>query len=196
MKAQEFKRLTGYTMKEWSDLTERSYYNVTDEIYRGYCNLVKHGAGRSHPLWDTWSSMKTRCYNPNSKSYSRYGQRGIRMCAEWFYSFDEFIKDMYSTYDPTLTLDRIDNEGDYTPTNCRWASIITQTLNSSTVKGCPGVHFCTTTQRWIFRLRKEGKLVYTKTYTSRLEAEEHALNTYSKEGMLEHYNKTYEVLYE
>jgi hypothetical protein len=81
------------------------------------------------PEKEAWRNMHMRCYNPRAVNYPLYGGRGISVCAEWF-SFDQFLADM-GPRPAGLTLDRIDSNGDYTPTNCRWASRITQQRNTS-----------------------------------------------------------------
>jgi len=69
----------------------------------------------------SWSSMKERCNNPNTKCFSRYGGRGIKVCNSWN-SFHNFWKDMEEGYVDTLKLDRIDNEKGYSKKNCRWVT--------------------------------------------------------------------------
>ena len=80
-----------------------------------------------------WSGIKTRCYNPNSSSYHNYGARGIKMCDEWRTNFRSFQKWAYENgYSPgtDLSLDRIDNDGDYCPENCRFTNKIVQSNNT------------------------------------------------------------------
>lgn len=89
----------------------------------------KHG-NRNSRLYNIWNNMKMRCSNINSINYKNYGERGIKVCDEWFDSFENFYKwAMNSGYDNTLTLDRIDNDDDYKPNNCRWADYTQQERN-------------------------------------------------------------------
>lgn len=86
---------------------------------------IKHGMTRingvSTPTYVSWQRMKNRCLNPAAIDYPRYGGRGIVICDRWLHSFENFLADMGLRPDG-LQLDRIDNEGNYEPTNCRWIS--------------------------------------------------------------------------
>ena len=89
-------------------------------------NTLKHGM-EGTPTYSSWSSMKSRCNNSNDANYPRYGGRGITVCAEWC-DFIGFFKDMGVKPD-NRTLDRIDVNGNYEPSNCRWATPKTQSRN-------------------------------------------------------------------
>jgi hypothetical protein len=83
--------------------------------------------GLSSPTYKSWQGMHQRCSNPNDDKWKYYGERGIQVCERW-QSFENFLADM-GERPPDRTLDRIDNEGDYEPDNCRWADAVTQSRN-------------------------------------------------------------------
>lgn len=90
---------------------------------------VRNGKSIRPTFYRTWDSMKSRCYNPKSQRYHTHGGRGIRVCDEWL-EYAEFRKWAISSgYRAGLQIDRIDNDGDYTPDNCRWATLQQQLQN-------------------------------------------------------------------
>lgn len=76
-----------------------------------------------------WGAMIQRCTNPKNPVFMNYGGRGIRVCDRWRSSFDDFVNDMGPRPTPAHSLDRVNNDGDYEPANCRWADSQTQRLN-------------------------------------------------------------------
>ena len=94
---------------------------------------VKTHGMRNTATYSSWTSMKDRCTNPESKDFARYGGKGIAVCDQWLNSFEQFYKDMGEKPNGT-SIDRINNEQGYSPENCRWATHSQQQLNKT--KSC------------------------------------------------------------
>lgn len=112
-----YTKVTTSNLRSGCILSCRCYSKeLTKEIH------TTHG-GRKTKLFGVWSVMRQRCNNANSKSYHNYGLRGIKVCDEWQNDFSAFQKwALYNGYEEGLTIDRINNDGNYEPSNCRWVS--------------------------------------------------------------------------
>lgn len=114
--------------------------NAYDSINAKYCSIecarpasknAKHKLSMT-PEWLAWRDMRYRCQRPTHRDYPRYGARGISVCDRW-QVFGDFFADMGLKPDPTYSIERIDNDGNYEPTNCKWG---TKTEQSRNRRGC------------------------------------------------------------
>lgn len=99
---------------------------------------TKHGAAGSGENrtseYKTWAGIKNRCSNSNDKSFKNYGGRGIKVCDRWLESFENFLADMGPKPSPAHSIDRIDVDGNYEPSNCRWATRAEQSRNKRNLR--------------------------------------------------------------
>ena len=114
------------------------------------------------PEYETWCRIKRRCKDIKYHSYSYYGGRGIKVCEQWISSFETFFKNMGQRPSPKHSIERIDNNGNYEPSNCTWATIFEQTRNRRKNKlfTLNGKTLCQTD--WSYLLGGNKSLVYDR----------------------------------
>lgn len=96
-------------------------------------HVTTHGQSRTTE-YKSWLNMKRRCYEVTNNRYHRYGGRGIKVCEEWRNSFENLIADMGQKPTPKHQLERVDNDGDYCKSNCKWIPNNEQWKNKSTTR--------------------------------------------------------------
>lgn len=124
--------LTGSLLCESSGELEGAAFAMRDSLGRFVPGFTHEPYNKSHgmtktPTYKTWISMKARCFNPQDTGYHRYGARGITVCERWLV-FEHFLADM-GERPSGLTIDRISNDGNYEPDNCRWTTMKVQSNN-------------------------------------------------------------------
>jgi len=141
----------------------------------------KHGyamRNNHHPLYDIWLHMKQRCYDKNSTRYDYWGGKGITVCDEWRTTPKPFIEwALGNGWRKGLHLDRINNEGDYEPSNCRFVTNRENSLNkrfltSRNKSGYRGVSWYKPTKKWVSQIQINGKGKTIGYFNSREEAAE------------------------
>lgn len=146
-----------------------------------------------HRLYSTWNSMKQRCSNPNLRGFQNYGGRGITVDPRWL-NFQNFIEDMWPSFQEGLSLDRIDNDRGYSKDNCRWTDRVTQRHNSRPRTNMIRLEaFGTdlTLQEWASALEINIMTLYNRVY--RKWAAEKILTTPSKRTHLEFCHCTHSI---
>lgn len=131
----------------------------------------KHGHTSNYsrsPEYRSWRSMITRCEVPNLNCFENYGGRGIKVCDRWRHSFENFLEDMGKRPSLSYTLDRIDVNGNYEPSNCRWADNYQQAINKRLPKnnktGVKGVYWSKRNQKFKAQISYKGTQVYLGTF--------------------------------
>lgn len=133
---------------------------------------TKHGKTGTR-TYGIWKDMRRRCLSPTRPRFKDYGARGIKICQRWLDSYDNFLEDMGEA-PQNYTLERIDNDGDYSPNNCKWATYLEQCHNQRARKtntsGYRGVYKATNGKRWIACINHLGKTLLQKSYKTLEEA--------------------------
>lgn len=134
-----------------------------------FIKLEKHSMSNT-PTYSSWSSMKSRCSNPDATGYEKWGGRGIKVCERWM-DFKNFYEDMGDRPQGT-SLDRIDNNGNYEPDNCKWSTPQEQAenrgINSNNKTGCAGVHIYR--GRFKAMIKHKGETYFLKSHDTLEEA--------------------------
>lgn len=135
----------------------------------------------NNPEYVVLVSLRRRCLNKNSSSYKNYGGRGIKVCDRWLHGYSNFLEDMGRRPSSMHSIDRIDNDGDYSPENCRWATSQEQALNrrvrNDSKTGLHGIRK-TVSGKWVTQFRKRT----LGTYKTKEEAQ-HAYKKAKQEFM-------------
>lgn len=133
----------------------------------------RHGL-RYTPEYRAWADMKDRCTNLNNKYYANYGGRGIKVCKEWQDSFTVFYKDVGNRPSSIHSLDRINNDGNYEPSNCKWSTkreqVLNRRLSKHNTSGYKGVWKDKRRNKWAARVSINGKWKTLGAFDDILEA--------------------------
>ena len=145
---------SGATQQEIASMTGVGLKAIQGAMRRAKIVTRRYGQKHGHktsagstPTYLSWYSMRQRCLNKNHEHYDRYGGRGITICERWD-SFANFLEDMGERPEG-LTLDRVHNDGNYTPENCRWSTKQTQAKNRARRTHCIHGHEFTEENTWI-----------------------------------------------
>ncbi len=159
-------------------ISVRKYSLTSNKTKSCGCLQRKHNLSK-HPLYSVWHHMISRCLNKQTSTYNYYGGRGIKICERWK-KVGNFIVDMYPSFEEGLSLDRINNDGNYEPSNCRWATKSEQCSNRRGYGSSPYkyVIFHKARNNWIVQVPSEGNNKYKGSFSSEKEAYNEALKWY------------------
>lgn len=134
----------------------------------------KHGMTGTK-LYNVFKDMKKRCYNNNNKDFKNYGLRGITICPEWLNNSSAFLKwALANGYTEGLQIDRIDNDGNYTPDNCRFVTPqinnCNQRMRCNNKSNYRGVFFNGSTNKWQAQVRNNKKAHYIGVFSNTIDA--------------------------
>ena len=144
--------------------------------------------GKKSRIYRIYDAMHQRCYNEKNGAYKHYGGRGIVICDEWKNNFESFFQwSLKNGYSDDLSIDRIDNDGNYEPSNCRWADMTLQGLNrgiqDNNTSGHKGVSLIKKTGKYRAYIKIKGKQIHLGHYDylqDAIEAREKAEKLYMK----------------
>lgn len=123
--------------------------------------------------YSSWQNMINRCNNRNSNTYAYYGGRGIRVCSAWL-DFRAFYSDMGSRPTASHTLERIDADGDYEPSNCCWATkqrqSVNQRMRTDNTSGYRGVSWSKSRSKWVSQIRCDATQIHIGLFEDAAEA--------------------------
>lgn len=160
----------------------------------GCLNENDHGMS-DHLLYQRWATMKDRCYNPDGDNYENYMYRGISVCDEWrnnFKAYFDYVMSLDNAMGLGLTVDRIDNDGNYELGNLRWADKHTQAVNrrkpKNNTSGILGVYFHKQSGKWYSRISIRGKRINFGYFYTLIDASK-ARNEYIEVNNLTEYQK-------
>lgn len=132
--------------------------------------------------YSAWSDMKQRCNNPNNDNYNHYGGRGIKVCKRWNDSFSNFLEDMGERPEG-MTLERKNNDGNYEPSNVKWATWHQQNSNRRTNSNHTGISYNKQRCRWSAYLMVNGKRVLQSYHSTKQEAYNARINAERTYGL-------------